>query len=165
MRSEFDMKISTKDMYNFLMYHTYHALSGIVSIIAGIGLIVYYILEHDGDGRNTWVFLFFGILFLVYQPWTLYIQAAKKTKLNPVFKQPLHYIAGETEITVAQEASSDSVDWEHVWKVREDAKSIFVYTSDRNAFIWVKAQLGSEEETVRALIRKMVKPRRVRLKK
>ena len=71
MRSEFDIKMTTKAMYNFLMYHTYHTMNGIFSVVAGLALIVFFFVQRGGDGQNTWMFLLFGVLFIVYLPWTL----------------------------------------------------------------------------------------------
>lgn len=165
MRSEFDIRISTKNMYHFLMNHTYRGASGIVGLVAGIGLIAYYLYARGGDGSNVWIYLFFGVLFLVYQPWTLYTQAVKQTKLNPVFKEPLHYVLTEETLEVQQKDASNSISWGDIWKVRETGQSILVYTSQKNAFIWVKKQLGSEEANVRALLAKVVDSRRMKLKK
>ena len=129
MRTEFDMKINTMAMYRFLMNHTYRGMNGLFSILAGIGLIAYYVLSgKDTGSSNSWIFLVFGVLFLVYQPWTLYSKALKQTKLNPVFKHPLHYVTGQ-----------------------------------RNAFIWVKAQLQNEKE-VRTILEKVMDPKRLKLK-
>lgn len=166
MRSEFEIKITTKSMYHFLMYHTYHGMSGIVGLVAGIGLIAYYFLDaRKGDVNNPWVFLFFGVLFLVYQPWTLYTKAIKQAQLNPVFKQPLHYILTEQNIEVKQGNASNQITWDQIWMVKESGQSILVYTSEKNAFIWVKSQIKEEEDTVRALLKKLVDPKKVKLKK
>ncbi len=165
MRSEFDIKMTTKAMYNFLMYHTYHTVSGIFSIVAGLALIVYFFVQRGGEGQNTWVFLLFGVLFLVYLPWTLYLRAAKQAKLNTVFQKPLHYILDEQSIQITQGESSSETGWDAVRKVRETGQSLLLYTTERNAFIWIKGQMGAEEAQVRALICKMVKAKRVKLKK
>lgn len=164
MKAEFDMKINTMSMYRFLMNHAYRGLSGIFGILAGIGLIAYYVLSaKDGGGSNAWMFLVFGVLFLVYQPWTLYSAALKQTKLNPVFKHPLHYILTEEKLEVQQEEASSQIEWDKVWMVRETAQSILVYTGQKNAFIWVKAQI-QDEKTVREILKKVMEPKRLKLK-
>ena len=164
MRSEFDIQVTTKNMYNFLMYHIYRGVSGIVSIIAGIGMIAYYVYAKDGSGPNTWIFLCFGILFLVYQPWTLYTKAVKQAKMNPVFKKPLRYILTEEKIEVRQGESANELSWEQVYVVRENKTSILLYTSDKNAFIWEKSQLKEKEPQVRAMLTKLVEPKKLKLK-
>lgn len=164
MRTEFDMKINTMAMYRFLMNHTYRGMNGLFSILAGIGLIAYYVLSgKDTGSSNSWIFLVFGVLFLVYQPWTLYSKALKQTKLNPVFKHPLHYVLTEETLEVQQAEASNQIAWDNVWMVRETAQSILVYTGQRNAFIWVKAQLQNEKE-VRTILEKVMGPKRLKLK-
>ena len=151
MRTEFDMKINTMAMYRFLMNHTYRGMSGWISILAGVGLIAYYFLAGKNNGSNNpWIFLFFGILFLIYQPWTLYSKALKQTKLTPVFKHPLHYVLTEETLEVQQAEVSNQIEWDKVWMVRETAQSILVYTGQRNAFIWVKSQI-QDEDAVKAV--------------
>lgn len=164
MRTEFDMKINTMAMYRFLMNHAYRGMSGLISILAGVGLIAYYFLDgRSSDSSNSWIFLFFGILFLVYQPWTLYSKALKQTKLNPVFKHPLHYVLTEEILEVQQAEASSQIEWDKVWMVRETAQSILVYTGQRNAFIWVKAQM-QDEKTVRTILKKVMDQKRLKLK-
>ena len=165
MRSEFDIKMTTKAMYNFLMYHTYHTMNGIFSVVAGLALIVFFFVQRGGEGQNTWMFLLFGVLFIVYLPWTLYLRAAKQAKLNAVFQKPLHYELDGQRIRIAQGESSSETGWDTVRMVRKTRQSLLLYTTERNAFIWIKDQMGAEEAQVRALICKMVKPECVKLKK
>lgn len=164
MKTEFDIKVTTNDMYRFLMYHAYHGFSGIFSIAAGAALIIYYILHRTGNVANVWMYLVFGILFLIYQPWTLFTRAAKQVQLSPVFKKPLGYSLSEEGITVAQDENTSRIAWEGVCKVCETSKSILVYTSSRNAYIWVKDQMGGKETAVRELLKQYVPAKKLKLK-
>lgn len=152
MKAEFEIKMTRTAMYQFLMYHAYHGFSGIFSIVAGAALLIYYVINR-GDGGNTWLYLLFGVLFLVYQPWTLYLNAVKQVGLNPVFKKPLLYRVSREGIEVCQEESTNQIGWDGVQKVRETSRSIFVYTGKKNAFIWIKSQLGGQKETVQKLLK------------
>lgn len=165
MRSEFQIQMTTKAMYNFLMYHIYRGISGVISILVGLGMIAYYFYAKNGDGMNTWIFLAFGILFIVYQPWTLYTKAVKQTKLNPVFKQPLRYVLTEEKIEVQQGESANELAWEQVYEVRETNRSILLYTNARNAFIWDKKQLKGQEEQIRKMLTAYVDPKKLKLKR
>lgn len=163
MNAEFEIKVTRKAMYRFLLYHTYHSASGLVSIVAGVGLLLYFFLGTAG--ANHWIYAAFGILLLIYLPWTLFMQAAKQTQLNPVFKKPLHYVVSESGIRVEQEEASNEIAWEQVRRVCETRQSILVYTGAKNAFIWIRVQMGSEEAAVRALLVKNVDAKRLKLKK
>lgn len=165
MKSEFKIQMTTGAMYKFLMYHTYHKFSGFFSIVLGLVLIGFYLSPSGRSTQNSLVYLVFGILFLLYEPWTLYTKAAQQAKLNPVFKKPLTYIAAEEGIQVVQDEASSELSWDNVYKVRETAQSILVYTNTKNAFIWIKKQMGVEEATVRTLIRAHVPAAKCKLKK
>ena len=165
MKAEFEIKITTGSMYRFLMYHTYHELSGIFSIIAGAVLLALYIWARRGNGVNSWIYLAFSILFFVYLPWTLYTRAARQARLNPVFKKPLGYFVSDEGIIVTQGKESNEAKWESVLKVRETGQSILIYTNPKSAFIWVKAQMGTQEAAVRELILAHVDAKKEKLAK
>ena len=165
MKTEFEIKMAPGDMYRFLMYHAYHSFSGIFSIIAGLILLVLFFVNKGNNTPNGWIYLLFGVLFLAYQPWTLYTSSVKQVKLNPTFKKPLRYIVSDESIAVRQGEDAGQVSWEDVRKVRESAKNILVYTGKKNACIWVKSQLGQNETEVRELLKKHVSPEKIKLKK
>lgn len=164
MKAEFDIKMTTGMMYHFLLYHAYHGFSGIFSIVAGAALLVYYFAALGNGGANHWIYALFGALFLVYQPWTLYTQAVRQAKLNPVFKKPLHYVLSEEGMTVTQGEATSEMKWDAVQKVRETSKCILVYTGSRNACILVKAQMGPQEGYARELLKKKVPGKLLKLK-
>lgn len=163
MKSEFKIQITTGSMYHFLMYSMYHGFGGIFSVILSAVLIGYYVLNRT-EVVNSWMYLLFGILFLVYEPWTLYTRAAKQAKLNPVFKAPLSYEVSENGIKVMQNDQVNEVAWESVMKVRETGQSLLVYTGKKYAFIWVKKQMKEEEMAVRELLKEYVPAARRKMK-
>lgn len=162
MKSEFDIRITTGSMYRFLMYHTYHGFAGIFSVFAGIGLLVLYAVMRGGS--QSWMYLLFGVLFLVYEPWTMLTKAAQQTKLNPVFRKPLHYLVDETGIQAAQDEAQTYIPWDSVQKVCETGSSILVYTGKLNATIWVKNQMGAELSNVKQLMKEYVDAGKLHLK-
>lgn len=164
MNAEFEIKIKTIDMYRFLMYHAYHGASGIFSIVAGLALIAFFIIRKE-PLESSWYYLFFGVLFLVYLPWTLLNRAAQQVKLGTMFKKPLKYILSEEGVTVRQEESTAEVAWKDVSRVRETGSCILVYTGRKNAFIWVKSQLGDQEAITRQLLRAHVSEKNLSLRK
>lgn len=164
MKAEFEIKMTTGTMYRFLMYHAYHGFSGIFSIVAGAALLVYFFATMGDGGANKWIYAVFGVLFLIYQPWTLYTQAVRQAKLNPVFKKPLHYVLSEEGMSVTQGEAASEMKWDAVQKVRETSKCILVYTGSRNACIWVKEQMGPQEAQAREILKKKVPGKLLKLK-
>ena len=47
---------------------------------------------------------------------------------------------------------SGEIGWDGVRRIREDKRSIFVYTGAKNACIWPKKQLGSQATEVRKIL-------------
>lgn len=165
MKAEFEIKVSIMDMYRFLMYHTYHEFSGIFSIVAGIALIAFYVFNRQGTVSNVWIYLAFGIIFLLYQPAALYTRAIRQVKLGTSFKKPLRYRLSPEGIAVIQDKMSGQITWNEVFKVRETGKTILVYTNGKNAFIWVKAQMGKDGQAARKMLAQYVPAEKRKLKK
>ena len=88
----------------------------------------------------------------MYQPWTLFISSAKQVSSNPVFQKPIGYELSEKGITVSQDGQTNEIGWDGVRRIREDKRSIFVYTGAKNACIWPKKQLGSQAAEVRKIL-------------
>lgn len=164
METEFEVRMTTGSMYRFLMYHAYHSFSGGFSILAGAALLVFYFLRLGKGTPNVWIYLLFGLLFLLYEPWTLYTASVRQVKLNPVYKHPVHYRVSAEGIAVQQGENTGQVGWESVQRVRETSQSILVYTGKKNACIWIKAQLGESAAPVRELLKKYVPADRLKLR-
>ena len=77
MKAKFSIKVTQRNMYNFMMYYAYHGVSGIFSIVAAAALLGLAVWSGTHGGENTWLYALFGVLFAVYQPWTLFIHSAK----------------------------------------------------------------------------------------
>ena len=77
MKAKFSIKVTQRNMYNFMMYYAYHGVSGIFSIVAAAALLGPAVWSGTHGGENTWLYALFGVLFAVYQPWTLFIHSAK----------------------------------------------------------------------------------------
>ena len=64
---ELDVKITSGDLYDFLLRHSYNSVSGLLgAVIGALGVIV-------GISRQYWIYLILGVVILLYLPWTLYI--------------------------------------------------------------------------------------------
>ena len=154
MEVTFKVKMNVRKMFHFLMYHTYHGIQGPLSLLFGAAGIVICIWTY-GDVAATWSALygFFGILFLIYEPISLYLRAATQVKLNPVFKKPLVYTMDEKGIITMQEEQKAEVSWEQLRKIKESKSYFFCYTSIQNAFIFPKKDFKDQKEKAENLLR------------
>lgn len=165
MEVKFDVKMTQKIMYDFLMNHTYRSMSGIAGVLFGLGAFV--IMAVTWGNVPEWqsmVYLLFGVWFLLYQPVSLYMRAAKQVKLNPTFKKPVTYIMNDEGITTMQEDKQAVIAWEDMLKVTETKLSLLAYTGKRYSFVLPKESMGEQYETVVKLIRGHMDANRVKIK-
>ena len=134
---EFDVQIKSGDLYDYMMKHTYNSPAGLLGSVVGALMVVV------GLAKMYVLFIVLGAVLLLYLPYTLFIKS-KRQSLNPVFQKPLHYRVDEDGITVSQGEVSETQKWENIYKAISTSKSIIVYTSKVNAWIFPKRELGDE---------------------
>ena len=134
---EFDVQIKSGDLYDYMMKHTYNSPAGLLGSVVGALMVVV------GLAKMYVLFIVLGAVLLLYLPYTLFIKS-KRQSLNPVFQKPLHYRVDEEGITVSQGEVSETQKWENIYKAISTSKSIIVYTSKVNAWIFPKRELGDE---------------------
>ena len=72
MKTEFDIKLTEKDLYSFNIYQTYHGIHGIFSIlIAALVFVMAGVSGKNGEIGYTILYIAIGILLLVYVPASL----------------------------------------------------------------------------------------------
>ena len=155
---EFDIKIGAGDLYDYMLRHTYNSAAGVMGSTFGALLILLAI------GTQRWVFIAFGIILLLYLPWTLFIKSRKQVLSNPSFQQPLHYVLDDTGITISQGEDSVQYLWEDLYRAVSTGRSIIVYTSRINATICPKKQLEDKKTAVIAMIATHMTPDKVKIR-
>ena len=158
MKIDFDVKMTTSKMYDYMLYHTFRSFAGIMGEVVGIMLIACFFAAHKP------LYLIAGIIVVFYLPVSLYINAKKQVMLNSVFKKPLHYTLDEEGITVASGDATDSQKWTDMHKAVSTGKSIIIYTNKINACIFPKADLGEKLPDVIRMISTHMDPKRVTIR-
>ena len=155
---ELDVKITSGDLYDFLLRHSYNSVSGLLgAVIGALGVIV-------GISRQYCIYLILGVVILLYLPWTLYIKSKQQAVNNPVFKEPLHYVLDENGITISQGDSSTCQKWEDCLKAVSTGRSIIVYTAKNNATIFPKSQMQDKTTDVIEMISTHMPPTKVKIR-
>ncbi len=155
---ELDVKITSGDLYDFLLRHSYNSVSGLLgAVIGALGVIV-------GISRQYWIYLIFGVVILLYLPWTLFIKSKQQVANSPVFKEPLHYVLDENGITISQGDSSTCQAWENCLKAVSTGRSIIVYTAKNNATIFPKSQMQDKTTDVIEMISTHMPPAKVKIR-
>lgn len=158
MKVEFDIKITATDLYDYMLAHTYSGFSGIFGGVVGSLLIVLWF------SSNMIYYLIAGIVILLYIPCSLFLRAKRQAACNEFFKNPIHYTLTDEGVTVTQGEAEMTQPWAAVVKAASTNKSLLLYTSRVNAWIFPKRQLGDKREDVIQMISTHVSPDRVKIK-
>ncbi|MBO4987501.1 MAG: YcxB family protein [Lachnospiraceae bacterium] len=158
MRVEFDVKITAADLYDYMLSHTYSGFSGLFgSIVGALFIIMYFSVGY-------FLYLIAGAVILLYIPCSLFLRAHKQVALNEAFKKPLHYVLTDEGVTVSQGEDEMFQEWDVVYKAKSTNRSLLIYTSKVNAWIFPKRDLGKDKEAVIQLISAHVAPNKVKIK-
>lgn len=151
---KFSVQVKVKDMFAFLMHHSYRGVALVADAVitfGAIGLLVAGV--GTGDMGKTVALLFVALLFTVIHPLQLYNRARKQVKNNEVFQKPLCYVLTDEGITMSQGEVTQSFLWSDVYRIKEYKSLFAVYTGRVYACIWPKRELTACENEVRELFR------------
>lgn len=156
----FDTHMTSAVLYDYQIYYAYTNATGILATCLGIlGVLIYLRYRND----TSILFLVFGILLIFYLPVVLKYRSFMAAKLNPVYKNPLHYEIGKHGISVSQGEVSQTLPWEKCTKAITTPKSIVVYSGRKNACIFPKKDLGEYLPALIAVIAENMKPSQVKI--
>lgn len=157
MEMEFDVQIIRKDLYDYQLHYAYTSPSGLFGTIVGCLFVVGFF------NTGTPLYLIIGAFIILYFPWTLYIKAASQAQA-PIFKKPLHYRLSEEGLEISTEEEKQLVPWESILKASSTGKTILLYTSKVNAFLFPKRELGERRGEFVQAISRYVAPEKVKIK-
>ena len=158
MEIEFDVKMTSGDLYDSMLHHTYGSMSGLIGAVADALMVV---AGFSGAGVLC---IIAGIVILLYLPVTLFLKSKQQFLANPAFKQPLHYKLTEEGIEVSQGEEVQSQKWEDMYKAVSTTKSLVIYTTAVNAAIFPRRDLGEQLPAVIEIISKHMPPKKVKIR-
>lgn len=153
-RVEFDIKIETNDMYDFLMRHFYSNFSGKFGIVLSIGaMLAFFYGIGKAEMSKLILLVVLSLLFTVVQPLQMRQKAAAQVKKNPLMQEPFHFVFDKNGMSVSQKKEKASISWKEIRQVKESKRSIYVYVTSINANIIPKQQVGEQLEALKEIIR------------
>ena len=163
---KFSVQMKTVYMFDFLYWHSYHGITGIINYalsFAGIAALI----AGFGKGNTmvTIMLVALASLFTVINPLLLLYKAARQVKKSPMFAKPLCYKFDTRGFTISQENNSDSAQWSAVVLIRETGKSIILYMGAANALILPKKEIGNRLEDLKKLMHSALPEQAKKLKK
>lgn len=165
MKVEFDIKLTTKDMYQFSMYHAYTGSQGILSVIIA-GLCIGAAVTTYGSVTSTYtgLYLLFGVLFLFYLPVNLYLRSKRQFLLGEALQKPLHYKIDDTGIHTSQGELTGELPWDMIYKIVATKRSVLIYSSRVNAYILPRTQIEQYYTELKALVKEYLPNYRYKMK-
>ncbi len=165
MTVEFDVTITSRDMYRFNLYHAYHGFQGIFATVIGfLVLVVAGMTFGKIETMYTVMYIIFGIVFLIYVPVSLYMRSKQQILSSEVLKQALHYKFDEAGVHVSQNGQTAELLWNQVYKMVFTKSNLLIYSSRINAYVIPRNVLGTDYETVTQLAQEHLEKYRLKLK-
>ena len=148
------VQLSTKQLYEFLMRHTYYSFGGVLGLLLSIGGFVgFFVLLPDKRISAMYLGVLFGIglLFTVIQPLIVYRNARKQSKAYKKF--PLYYTISERGIEVEQDDAKGSNTWDNVMKIVSTKRLVIIYTSRMHAYVIPREALKDSMEEFKEIVK------------
>ncbi|MEG1848792.1 MAG: YcxB family protein [Lachnospiraceae bacterium] len=158
MEVEFDVHMTSKMLYDYMLYHMYTSFSGIFGTLIGILLIVNFVMKEN------MITLLLGIVVIAYLPWTLFLKAKQQMLATPAFKEPLHYKMTDEGVSVSQGDSVEMQTWDTMLKAVSTRGSILLYTSKGKASIFPRKDLQGQTAGVIEMISTHMPPNKVKIR-
>ncbi len=157
-RYELDIKITTKDLFSFMIHHSNTSFSGIFGLILSVGaLILLFTGYAQGNDMGNLVLLFLGLCFTVINPLTMYKKAMDQVKNNPMYRDELHYVLDETGVSLVKENKTESIEWNRILKFKKTKRVFALYTTGVHAVILPTEGFEGQREEVETFIKSKVK--------
>lgn len=158
MEVEFDVQMTSGDLYDYMLHHTYGSASGLIGSVAGALMVV---AAFMGAGVLC---LIAGLVILLYLPFSLFLKSKQQFLANPAFKKPLHFRMTQEGLEVSQGEEIQSQSWENMHRAVSTSKSIILYTTPVNASIFPRRELGELAPGVIQMISTHMPPKRVKIR-
>ncbi len=161
---DFSVQMKTIYLFEFLYVNSYSGFRAVINYGFSIIAIVALLFGYGSTPLSLIALIVLASLFTVIEPGMLFFKAFRQVKLNPAFKEPIHYSFSEEKFTVSQNDSSQDAPWEMVLLAKETMKSIILFTGNNNAIILPKESIGEKLEAFKELLKKVRPEEAARLK-
>ena len=155
---ELKVKITGKELFSFMMKHTYSRFSGLFGLgLSLVALVLLVMSFGDGDDMKAIILLVIALLFTVVNPLMLYTRAKQQALSNPVYKETLLYTLDESSISLKVNDTEESIEWEKILKWKKTGSVCILYTTDIHAILLPFSCMGDQRKKVETLIESKVR--------
>lgn len=165
MKVECDVNLTEKEVYNYVMYHTYSSFSGYIGLLLSICALFGMVYAWDAlPWLHRGLLLLTGLLFTVIQPVMLWYKSKRQVKRNQAINKPLHYVFDESGIHISQGEQSARTGWEEITKVTNTKLNVIIYVTKIRAFVIPKSAVEGQYEELKSIIKKNAKAFYIKLR-
>lgn len=166
MRFEYKVKLTEKDLFNFMMYHNYHGIQGKLGIIvAALAFAAAAVTFGNVEMLYTVAYIVCGVVFLLYTPISLRFKAKKQFVLIPDLREEMTYTFDDEKIVSAMKDQSAEVQWIKIFKVVGTKGYLYIYTDRMHSTIIPKEALGDQFNELADFIELKTPKGRVKIKR
>jgi len=161
-----DTKITEKELFHFLMYHTYSSVWGFTGIIISICAMLAFIqlCYMHGDGLSKACMLITALLFLVVQPLRLNIQSKRMMENDRGYQEPVQYVFSQRGISISQGEDTAFYAWAEVQKVISTKKIIAIYVGKKKVFKLSCRDVADKYDDLKEIVRNYAVQAAIRMK-
>lgn len=154
MKVTFNVKLTAKEMYSFLLNNAYRKPMGVIMFLFGIVcFVIVGITWGNMDARSTVLLIVLASLYTIVQPIMLWRNAKRAIAKNPVYAGELTYCFDDTGVTVSQGENTTHKPWEELWKACDYGKIVVIYIAVNNGIILPKEAIGDSYPQFKELVK------------
>lgn len=155
-------KPDRKTMFDFMMYHSYASVPGILSILIGIGAIAMVVvgLINKSDTLQIVLFAAVAVMFVANSPVTLWFKAKKQSKLICSEMNTITYTFSDAGFDMSRgDDEYADFEWSHMYKVKESENAFYMYLEKNRAFVVPKNDIDGSIDEFKELLKRRVEKR------
>lgn len=165
MSLEFEIKMTKKIMYDFMLYTTYTSIGGLFGACLGAGALALGVRALAvGTVESSAPFFLVAILFLVATPLNMWLRSAEQVAKTPMFQKPIVYEFTEEGVRLSQDGESVLNEWKEFHKAVSTGKSLILYVTRVRALILPRQALGEDYPAVVRMVSEHMPPKKVKIR-
>lgn len=153
----FEVKVRTKDLFGFTMYHAYSGITGKIWVIFSVFCLVAAVWTFgDVSVQGTVSLIILGALFTVINPLLLYYKCVKRIMKTPIYRKPFRYTLTKKGFSISQGEETSRMNWQDLFQIICTRKAVYLCPDPVHAQIISLEQVGSQAEELKAFLRTQV---------
>lgn len=155
-------KPDRKTMFDFMMYHSYVNIAGILSIVIGVGALTMVVVSiiNKADTLQLVLFIAVAAMFVANSPITLWFKAKKQSAVICDEMNTITYTFSDAGFDMSRgESEYADFEWSHIYKVKETEDSFYMYLEKNRAFVVPKKDIEGDIAGFRDMLVRHVEKR------